>query len=194
MKGPGALQVAILAAHALERLGVPHVIVGSVASSVHGEPRATLAADMTLRMRLRDVPGICSALEGDFHIDPEALRDSVRTGFPCNAIHRTAHVKLDLYVRPNEGLDAEELRRAHRIRLTGEPGSEVSVASPEDTVLQKLAWYRKGGEASDRQWRDVLGVLKARGRRLDRDYLDRWGPPLGVSDLVERAVTEAGRG
>lgn len=68
------------------------------------------------------------------------------------------------------------------------------MASPEDTVLQKLLWYRKGGETSDRQWRDVLGVLKARGWRLDRGYLDRWGLPLGVSDLVERAVAEAGRG
>jgi hypothetical protein len=78
------------------------------------------------------------------------------------------------------------------VRLTGEPGSEVNVASPEDTVLQKLLGYRKGGETSDRQWRDVQGVLKARGKSLDRDYLERWAPTLGVMDLLERAVTEAG--
>jgi hypothetical protein len=116
----------------------------------------------------------------------------VRTGFPCNAIHRAHHVKLDLYVRPNEGIFAEELRRARRLRLTRDAGSEANVASAEDTVLQKLAWYRKGDEVSDRQWRDVLGVLKTQGTALELEYLREWAPVLGVLDLLRRAMREAG--
>jgi hypothetical protein len=67
----------------------------------------------------------------------------------------------------------------------------VRVSTPEGIVLQKLAWYRKGGEVSDRQWRDVLGVLKTQGQRLDREYLARWAPSLGVVDLLQRALSQA---
>lgn len=192
MTARGALEVAALAARHLERLGIPYVVVGSVASALHGEPRATLDVDLTLRMRSSDVQPLCEALAEEFFVDPAALRDSVRTGIACNAIHRASHVKLDLYVRRNEGIYAEELRRAQRIRLTGEAGSEVNVASPEDIVLQKLLWFRKGGEVSDRQWRDVLGVLKVRGTGLDHAYLDQWAPELGVGDLLSRSMREAG--
>jgi hypothetical protein len=187
------LEVALLATRAMERLGIAYVIVGSAASTLHGEPRATLDVDFTVRMRASDVGTLSDALEKDFFVDRKALLESVRTGFPCNAIHRVSHVKLDIYVRRNEGILAEELRRARRLRLTPAPGSEANVASPEDTVLQKLVWYRKGGEVSDRQWRDVLGVLKAQGARLDRMYLGHWGRELGALDLLRRALTEAGQ-
>jgi hypothetical protein len=190
----GALEVAALAARHLERLRIPYVVVGSVASALHGEPRGTLDVDLTLRMRPSDVAPLCQALSEEFFIDPVALRESVRTGIACNAIHRATHVKLDLYVRRNEGIYAAELRRAQRVRLTGEAGSEVNVASPEDVVLQKLLWFRKGGEVSDRQWRDVLGVLKARGAALERAYLDEWAPELGVADLLAKSLREAGLG
>ncbi len=80
-----------------------------------------------------------------------------------------------------------------RVRLTGEAGSEANVASAEDTVLQKLVWYRKEDEVSDRQWRDVQGVLKTRGPVLERDYLREWGAALGVLDLLRRALVEAGQ-
>ena len=186
--------MAALAARHLERLRIPYVVVGSVASAIHGEPRATLDVDLTLRMGTADVGPLCTALGEDFFIDANALRESVRSGLPCNAIHRASHVKLDLYVRRNEGIHAEELRRAQRVRLTGEAGSEVNVASPEDTVLQKLLWFRKGGEVSDRQWRDVLGVLKARGSGLDREYLAEWADELGVADLLTKSLRESGLG
>lgn len=88
------------------------MVVGSVASALHGEPRATLDVDLTLRMRSSDVQPLCEALAEEFFVDPAALRESVRTGIACNAIHRASRVKLDLFVRRNEGIYAEELRRA----------------------------------------------------------------------------------
>jgi hypothetical protein len=190
---PNPLEVALLATRAMERLGIPYVIVGSAASTLHGEPRSTLDVDMTVRLRTSDVEALCRVLEDQFFIDRAALLEGVRTGFPCNAIHRVHHVKLDLYVRRDEGIFAEERKRARRMRLTKDPGSEATVASPEDTVLQKLLWYRKGGEVSDRQWRDVLGVLKAQGDRLDRAYLHEWSARLDVRDLLARSLREAGQ-
>ncbi len=66
-----------------------------------------------------------------------------------------------------------------------------SLASPEDTILSKLEWYRMGGEVSDRQWRDILGVLKTRSGELDLGYLRTWAGELKVADLLERALKEA---
>jgi hypothetical protein len=48
-----------------------------------------------------------------------------------------------------------------------------------------------GGEVSDRQWRDILGVLKTRAGELDLDYLQKWANELKVSDLLERALGES---
>jgi hypothetical protein len=65
------------------------------------------------------------------------------------------------------------------------------VTSPEDTILAKLEWYRMGGEVSDRQWRDILGVLKTRAGELDLEYLRQWAADLHVSDLLGRALKES---
>jgi hypothetical protein len=68
----------------------------------------------------------------------------------------------------------------------------VRVASPEDTVLRKLRWYRDGGEVSERQWLDIQGVLKVQAGTLDRGYLRQWAAPLGVADLLVEALRQAG--
>jgi hypothetical protein len=72
------------------------------------------------------------------------------------------------------------------------PELSAKFASPEDTVLAKLEWYRLGGEVSERQWRDVLGVLRARGSQLDLEYMRKWAGELHVGDLLERGLQEAG--
>jgi hypothetical protein len=65
------------------------------------------------------------------------------------------------------------------------------VKTPEDTILRKLLWYEGGGAVSDRQWRDVLGVLRVSGAMLDDRYLDDWAARLGVDALLGRARAEA---
>ena len=61
----------------------------------------------------------------------------------------------------------------------------------EDIILAKLEWYRLGNEISDRQWRDILGVLKVQAGRLDVDYLHKWAAELNVADLLQRALKES---
>ncbi|MBM3984775.1 MAG: hypothetical protein FJ296_03650 [Planctomycetes bacterium] len=62
------------------------------------------------------------------------------------------------------------------------------LASPESIVLAKLDWFRKGGGLADRQWHDVLGILKVQAGRLDEARMRRMAGTLGVSDLLERAL------
>ena len=88
--------------------------------------------------------------------------------------------------------DAEQLERRRPVAVSDGPEPRVYISSPEDLILRKLAWYREGGGVSDRQWRDVLGVIKVQSERLDRAYLRRWAERLGLSDLLGRAIGEAG--
>ena len=108
-----------------------------------------------------------------------------------NLIHLQTGLKIDIFIRRPEPFDQSEFQRHATYRLIQEPPRDVVVKSAEDIVLRKLLWYRIGHEVSDRQWSDILGVLKTQGERLDQAYLKRWSEDLQVADLLERALAEA---
>jgi hypothetical protein len=84
------------------------------------------------------------------------------------------------------------MARRQILPIPGEPGAQLQVASPEDTILQKLLWYRKGGGVSERQWNDILGVIKVQGKALDLDYLNEWAKRSGIEDLLSQAFADSG--
>lgn len=86
------------------------------------------------------------------------------------------------------------MARRQALPIPGDPEVHLQIASPEDTILQKLLWYRKGGEVSERQWSDILGVIKVQGRALDLAYLEEWAQRSRVDDLLARAFTDSGWG
>ena len=176
----------------LERLGIPYLVGGSMASSILGEPRATVDVDLAIHIRSEQVDPLVAALEPDFYVDAFAAREAVRRHASFNAIHQRTVLKVDFFVLGAGDFDAEQLERRRPAALSDQPEPRVWVSSPEDLILRKLAWYREGGGVSDRQWRDVLGVIKVQSERLDRAYLRRWAERLGLSDLLGRAIGEAG--
>lgn len=184
--------VALKVARVLEQLDIPYVIGGSLASTIHGEPRATLDVDFAVQLRPHHAEELVAAFGDEFYVDATALREAAEHRSTCNLVHLPSVVKVDLHVRPDAGIFAEELRRALRLRLGEDPPEFARVATAEDTIVQKLRWYDREGGVSDRQWRDVQGVLKAMNQRLDLDYLQRWATELGLSDLLTRAFSEAG--
>lgn len=186
-----ALRTCLDVARVLERLDIPYVVGGSLASSLHGIPRSTNDADLAVELGQEKVRPLVEALEGRYYVDEERARDAVRRQASFNVIELATMFKVDLFVLGAGPLDREELARRQRIELP-ESGDEVEVASAEDTVLQKLHWFQIGRGVSDRQWQDLLGVLQVQGSRLDRQYLDRGAGLLGVEDLLRRALREAG--
>jgi hypothetical protein len=176
---------------ALEQLGVNYHIGGSVASSIHGIVRATIDADLVANLELKHVHPLVKLLEADYYIDEDAVRDAVKRRGSFNAIYLDTMLKVDVFIPKSRLFDREELRRSQLQPLI-EGSRPFYVASPEGTILNKLEWYRMGGEVSDRQWNDILGVLKVQGTNLEMAYLQRWAVALKVSDLLERALVDAG--
>lgn len=183
-----ALAVTAEVARALEQLGVPYFIGGSLASSFHGIPRASQDADLVADLRAEHVARFVERLSGRFYVDNERVHDAIRRRASFNLIHLASLFKIDVFVLKDEPLAHEELRRRQRIEL---PGGPLDIASPEDTILQKLLWYRLGSEVSERQWQDVLGVLKVKRGRLDLDYLRQWARRVGIEDLLDAALSAA---
>jgi len=182
-------------ASVLDTLGIRYVVGGSLASSLYGIPRATQDVDVVADIRPTHVEAITSALAGDFYVDAGMIRDAIQRRASFNVIHLATMFKADVFIYQGDQWSHEEMVRA-RVEQFEVPDGEVTIrfASPEDTLLHKLIWYRLGNEVSDRQWGDVLGVLRVQGEALDREYLDRWAPQLGVAELLSRARSQRAPG
>lgn len=169
----------------LERLGIAWVTGGSIASSMHGEPRATQDVDLVVALRSRHVKALVSALGLEYYVDADAVRAAVSAAGSFNAVHFDSSIKADFFVAGDDAFEAERL--AHRQRVETAAGL-LYVDSAEHTILRKLEWFRRGGETSERQWRDVLAIVRLQADRLDRDRLRHWAEYLGVTDLLHRVM------
>lgn len=175
-----------------DALGVEYLVGGSIASSLFGEPRQTIDADLIARLFRRHAEPLAQRLAGEFYADALTIRTAIENQTCFNLIHLQSMTKVDVFVRWRDPFGQSQLARRQRKSVGESAPLELYFASAEDTVLAKLEWYRKGGGTSDRQWRDVLGVLKVQAQALDRAYLTNWSRTLRVDDLLQRALNEAG--
>lgn len=185
------LGVALVVGAALEAAGARWMIGGSVATSAYGEPRATHDVDLVADLVPGAVGSFVAALGGAFYVDEAVVRDAARRRASFNVIHFDTTEKIDVFCA-GEPFARHGLQ--NRRFLTLPDGREVPVAAPEDMVVEKLRWFRRGGEVSERQLRDVRGVLHVLGRGLDREHMRRWAAEVGVEDLLERVLGESGQG
>jgi hypothetical protein len=185
------LAVASLVARALDDLGVPYFVGGSLASTVHGEPRFTRDADLVAELQPRHAEPLAQALAPTFYADAESIQRAIARKGSFNVIHLETAFKVDIFVSKLRPFDRSSFAR--REAAQGE-GYDVWISSAEDTLLAKLDWFREGHEVSDQQWRDILAILTVQRDHLDYGYLRTWAESLGVRDLLDRAVTESGTG
>jgi hypothetical protein len=137
------------------------------------------------------VDALVQSLEQDFYVDRDMVADAVRRRASFNIIDLKTMFKVDVFVSDRSPLLLEEMARRQPLEL-GDPPQRVHVCSAEDIIVHKLDWYEKGARVSERQWNDLLGVLKVRAGQLDLAYLRRWCQALGLEDLLDRALAEAG--
>ncbi len=186
------LEITLHVAETFERLEVPYLVGGSLASSLHGLPRATQDVDLVADLREEHVRAFAAALEVDFYLDAEAIRSAIRRRSSFNVIHLETMFKVDVFITKDDEATRQEMQRRQSYVLSEAPKRQIVVASPEDVILQKLYWFRLGGEVSDRQWQDVLGVMKVQGDALDEAYLARMAAQMNLAGLLRRAREEVG--
>lgn len=176
-----------------EKLGVRYYIGGSVASSAHGIARSTQDIDIIADLHLQNARLLVDALTQSFYLDLEMVQEAIQHRTSFNLIHFESLTKIDIFLLKPRSFDLQAFERTTSSGLENSvAGRQFQLASPEDTILNKLEWYRQGGEISERQWTDVLGVLKVQSKSLDRAYLLRWAVQLGVDDLLKRSLEDAG--
>jgi len=179
-------------ASVLDRLGIAYVIGGSVASSARGVVRATFDIDIVAAIARPQAERFASALGPEWYADPDQMRAAIAAKRAFNVIHIPLGNKVDIFPA-TEDFHLCQLERATRVSLPfAEESAKYPVATAEDILLAKLQWYRDGGEVSERQWTDILGIL-AVNPDLDFAYVRPWAARLGVERLLARALEEAAR-
>ena len=184
--GENAIDIALKVAGALTLVNAEYFLGGSLASSLQGEPRATNDIDFVIALPAGRTGALRDALGSDFEVDVDMLRDAVLHSRSANAFYLPVVTKIDFFGRGYEPFDESEFsrRRPVVVRTSGE---SIVVKSAEDTVLRKLLWFREGGEVSEKQWRDIVSVLRVSGHGMDDAYLTSWASRLGLDALLERA-------
>jgi hypothetical protein len=180
-------------ASTLDSLSIPYIVGGSLASSVYGIPRATQDVDLVAEIRAEHVEPLVAALADEFYIDGDMIADAINRRASFNVVHLGTMFKADIFVAGRDLWTREELKRGRVEQFEiAERSVAIRFASPEDTLLHKLVWYRLGNEISERQWRDVIGILKIQGSSIDNRYLDTWADAIDVVSLLVRARKEVG--
>lgn len=178
---------------ALEELGVRYRVGGSVASSALGVPRSTLDVDIACELGLAHVARFVARLRERYYVDADMISDAIRRRATFNLVHLATMLKVDVFIRKGRPFDAQSFERVLRKPLDSVAGARsFDLTTAEDIILHKLEWYRLGSEISERQWLDLVGVLKVQANAIDVAYLRHWANELEVADLLERALLAAG--
>ena len=184
------IEVTIQVTQVLEKLNIPYLIGGSLASTLYGMVRTTQDADIVAIMQPEHLEPFVSALKDEFYVDDEMIAESIQHHSSFNIIHRESMFKVDFFIPHPRPFLQSQLARAQKQTFLFESEVSAKFSSPEDIILAKREWYRLGGEVSERQWRDTLGVLKTRAGKLDLDYLRKWAIELKINDLLECVLKE----
>ncbi len=176
---------------ALERAGIRYAVGGSWASSAFGEPRFTNDVDILAEVTPENLDAFLRHLPEAFYVDRDEALSAIRRGRSFNLIHVPTVLKFDFFPSAAYPLGKAELDRAVALGGTGLSGRPAPFVTREDILLAKLYWFKSGGEVSEVQWRDILGLVRGPDVSLDQSYLERGATKLGIRELLNRALGDA---
>jgi hypothetical protein len=173
----------------LDELGIKYLVTGSMATIAYGEARFTNDIDVVISLHLEEVPRICEAFPApDFYVSSDAVKDAVQKRRQFNVIHPASGLKIDFIIAKDD--DFERSRQQRGVRLPIGSGADATFASAEDVIIRKMQYFKEGG--SDKHLRDIAGVLKIQGDRINRPYIAEWADRLAVRDVWDMILKQAG--
>jgi len=171
----------------LERLKIPYLVTGAIASMAYGEPRLTNDIDIVADIDLAQVQNVKDCFpEIDFYLDIDAIKDAIRRRHQFNLIHPSSGLKVDVMIPAKDSFNRSRFSRTKRLKISNTCSAEF--AAPEDVIIKKLQYYQEGG--SDKHLRDILSMLKISSSMIERNYIKDWVEKLGLSDLWESLLAE----
>lgn len=177
----------------LEELNIPYYIGGSIASSSLGISRATMDVDVITGLNIMHVERIVQLLDEEYYVDSEMIKDAIEHKSTFNIIHHSTSYKIDFFISKTTEYQQSIFERITKRKLVDKDDAiEVFICAPEDVILTKLIWYLERGGASEKQWNDILGVLKIQKNTVDINYLLYWAEKLSVKSELDKALNEAG--
>lgn len=174
-----------MAIDCLERLQIPYLVCGSVASGGYGEPRMTRDIDIVIDLRLGQIAELCEQFPApEFYVSKEAAREAVRFATQFNIVHLATANKIDFMISQDDVWSKLQFERRRKVRLFGEV--DGFAASPEDIILSKMRYYKEGG--SEKHLRDISGILCVGSIDVDRVYIAHWAQRLKVPEVWEAVL------
>ena len=173
-----------------ESINIDYYVNRGVASSIHGEPRSTRDLDLVIEVKPNQIDLLVKTLEASGYYCPAGAVEDLHCGLGnmLNITHTETIANADIYIKDNSPYSISQMNR--KILIDVEEIPVFWIASAEDIILQKLRWGK--GSKSEKQWRDVLGIIKLQSKNLDYGYLTEWAENLDlVADLSE-VLTQAG--
>lgn len=180
-----------LVASLLEQQRITYVLVGSLASSMHGMYRSIADIDIVADVHSEQVIPLLAALQENFYVDEHAVREAIDRRQSFNAIHFDSVFKVDIFIPKSDEFSRKQIERRELKKLAPDVEQMAYVATAEDTILAELRGYNSGGRVSNTQWNDVVGIIGGSSSRLDLDYLREWSETLGLTELLDQAFKEA---
>jgi len=193
MINPDILSAIIPIIELFEKLDIPYFLTGSTASSTYGLARTTMDIDIVTDLSPYQVVDLVKSLSSNYYLNENMIFNAIQRRSSFNLIHLETSLKVDIFISKERDYDREVFDRRKKEKLDEADSEKVFyLASPEDIILNKLEWFKKGGYASEKQWGDIIGVMKVQRESIDIDYLKKWAVNLDVFDLLQKAFLEAG--
>ncbi len=168
-----------------EELKIPYLVTGSTASIAYGEPRFTNDIDVVADVREEHIVGLKKCFpDSEFYLSAEAIKNAIRLRGQFNIIHPSSGLKIDVIIRKKDAFDDSRFKRIRRIHSIED--TEANFASPEDVIIKKMEYYKKG--ESEKHLRDITGILKISGESIDYDYINQWAVRLGLKDIWDAVL------
>ena len=163
----------------LEKLNIPYMITGSVASIAYSKARLTLDMDIVTDISPIQARQLAEHFGADFYADADSILEAIRLRGHFNIIHIPSASKVDFYLLKPDPFGREEFSRRQRIAF--DDRITASFAKPEDVILGKLDFYLEG--KSQKHLDDIRKLLEIQQDSLDISYIEQWAKKKGTYDI-----------